>query len=568
MFTVLEVIPLKASLRRCSPILGGLALLLSAAVPAVTAAQSKPGDDAQRILVVVFQSADKALGVKASNAVRDKLVKEYNPRDTWVIPTTDINNTLTASGYPTDESLGPSDARQLSVQVRADQFIDGSVTQIPTGYRIEARLVLSRDASLAQTLAPAEAPTVDKAASIIVNEIKDARRQLPGELACYRAFREAKYDLALAAARKAVAENPNGVLAAICLGNAHGALKHQDSVQAVGERIIARDPRNIPALTWLAEIYRTKNDPRRIDVLTALLAADPTNINLQQQVVNELASSGQAEKAIPFITTLIQNNPADPQILRTGWLVLLAAKDYDRALQVGQELIRVDTAAADTTYYIRTAGVYSALNRPADATATLQAGAQKFPNNSTLALAGIQGLIKAGRTAEAAAAARKILATDPKNVNANVLLIQSLTNPDEISAAINAAVSAGADAGILSQLALQQASTAINTAQQTKARADYQRALTFAQLSDRLGTSIDAKYIAGLSAYFIGEGAITEAVKSKSCPLARMAQDNFAIVQTTLPAAGRAHPSEATQILGAVGQYAPSVSQAVKQYCR
>ena len=568
MFTVLEVTPLKASFRRYPLVFGALGLMLSAARPVVAAAQSRGSDDSQRILVVVFQSADKALGAKAANAVRDKLAKQYNPKDVWVIPTVDINNTLTASGYPTDEALGPSDARQLAVQVRADQYVDGAVTQVPTGYRIEARVVLSRDASLAQTLPPAEAASLDRAASMVVASIKEARRQLSGELACYRAFREAKYDVALAAARKTVNENPNGTLASICLGNAYGALKQQDSVQAIGERIVARDPRNIPALTWLAEVYRTKNDARRVDILTALLAADPTNIKLQQQVVNEIAASGHADKAIPFITNLIQNNPGDPQILRTGWLVLLAAKDYERALQVGQELVRVDTAAADTSYYIKTAGVYSALNRAAEAAATLQAGAQKFPNNTTLALAGIQSLIKSGRMAEAAAAARRILATNPKNANANVLLIQALTNPDEITAAINAAVAAGADPTVLSQLALQQASTAINAAQQSKARADYQRSLMFAQLSDRLATSVDAKYIAGLSAYFIGEGAITEAVKSKNCSLARMAQDNFAIVQTTLPSAGRAHPNEASQILQAVGQYAPSVSQAVKQYCK
>lgn len=556
---------MKASFRH-SLILAALALLLPAILPAPALAQGS--DNAQRILVVVFQSADRALGARAASAVRDKLAKEYNPKDVWVIPTTDINNTLAASGYPTDEALATSDARQLAVQVRADQYVDGTVTQTATGYRIEPRLVLSRDASLAQVLPPAEATNLDRAASAVVASIKASRRQIAGELACYRAFRDAKYPEAIAAARKALNESPDGVLAAICLGNAYGALKQQDSVQAIGERIIAKDPRNIPALTWLAEIYRTKNDPRRIDVLTALLAADPTNIKLQQQVVNELASSGQAEKAIPFITNLIQNNPGDPQILKTGWLVLLAAKDYDRALQVGQELIRIDTTAADTSYYIRTAGVYSALNRPADAAATLLAGAQKFPSNSTLALAGIQGLIKAGRTAEAAAAARRILATDPKNVNANVLLIQALSNPDEISAAINAAVAAGADKGVLSQLALQQASTAINAGQQSKARADYQRALTFAQLSDNLSPSIDAKYIAGLSAYFIGEGAFPEAIKAKNCQLARLTQDSFAIVQMTLPAAGRAHPNEAGQILSAVSQYAPSVSQAVKQYCK
>src|SRR6478672_8899588 len=168
MFTVLEVIPLKASLRRFPLVLGALGLVLSAALPALVAAQSRGSDDAQRILVVVFQSADKSLGAKTANSVRDKLGKEYNPKDVWGIPTLDINNTLAASGYPTDEALGGSDARQLAVQVRADQYVDGAVTQTPTGYKIDARVVISRDQALAQVLPSAEAPSLDRAASAVV----------------------------------------------------------------------------------------------------------------------------------------------------------------------------------------------------------------------------------------------------------------------------------------------------------------------------------------------------------------------------------------------------------------
>src|SRR5438874_6574790 len=90
MFTALEVIPLKVRFRQ-SLILSTVALLLPAFLPAPALAQSS--DNAQRILVVVFQSADRALGARAANSVRDKLAKEYNPKDVWVIPTTDINNT-------------------------------------------------------------------------------------------------------------------------------------------------------------------------------------------------------------------------------------------------------------------------------------------------------------------------------------------------------------------------------------------------------------------------------------------------------------------------------------------
>jgi Putative Zn-dependent protease, contains TPR repeats len=558
---------LKARLRHNSVVLGALTLLLTLA-PASVFAQ-RGSDDAQRMLVTVFQSSDKATGTKVAAAVRDKLAKEYNPRDIWVIPTTDINNTLAASGFPTDEALSPSDARALAQQVRADQYIDGVVTTIPTGYRVESRMVLARDSKVAQALPPVEGPNLDRLASQVVSEIKDARKQVAAEQACYRAFREGKYQDAVAAARRAITESPNlSTLAAICLGNAYGALQMPDSVQAIGERLVAKDPMNIPALTWLVEIYRTKNDPRRIETLTKLLAADPTNTTLQTQVVNELAASGQASLAVPIITTLVQNNPGDPSILRTGWLVFLAAKDYDRALTVGDELIKVDTSAADTTYYIRTAGAYTALNKAAEALQTLQAGATRFPNDLTLQLVTAQTLMKAGQAAAARQYLARVLAADPKNANAQVMLITTITQPDSLYNAIQGAATNGADKQILAQLALQQAGTAINAAQQSKDRADYQRALRFAQLSAQLNQTVDASYISGLSAYYIGEGAIQEAVKTKSCSLAQMARDNFAIVQTTLPAAGRAHPTEAAQVLGAVQQYSPSVSQAVKAFCR
>jgi tetratricopeptide (TPR) repeat protein len=529
----------------------------------------RSSDNAQRILVTVFQSSDKALGMKVAAAVRDKLAKEYNPSDVWVIPTTDINNTLAASGFPTDEALSPSDARALAQQVRGDQYVDGVVTATPTGYHIEARLVLARDSKVAQVLPPADGANLDRLSSQIVNEIKDARKQVAGEQACYRSFRDAKYQDAVAAARRAINDSPNlSTLAAICLGNSYGALQMPDSVQAIGERLVAKDPANIPALTWLVEIYRTKNDPRRIPTLLQILAADPTNTTLQTQVVNELAQSGQANLAVPIITTLVQNNPGDPSILRTGWLVLLAAKDYDRAITVGDELIKVDTAAADTTYYIRTAAAYTALNKAAEALQTLEAGANRFPSNPTLQLVTAQTLMKAGQGAQARTYLQRVLAADPKNANAQVMFITTISQPDSLYTAIQNALANGADKEILAQLALQQAGTAINAAQQSKDRADYQRALRFAQLSAQINQTVDASYIAGLAAYYIGEGAIQEAVKSKSCSLAQMARDNFAIVQTTLPVAGRAHPTEAGQVLGAVQQYSPSVAQAVKAYCK
>ena len=42
---------------------------------------------------------------------------------------------------------------------------------------------------------------------------------------------------------------------------------------------------------------------------------------------------------------LLQNNPGDPALLNLAWLVYLNAKDFQGAVNVGNEMIRVDTAA-------------------------------------------------------------------------------------------------------------------------------------------------------------------------------------------------------------------------------
>jgi len=90
-------------------------------------------------------------------------------------------------------------------------------------------------------------------------------------------------------------------------------------------------------------------------VLGSLAAADPTNIKLVQDVVNEYASMGRAPQAVPLVRDLLQNNPGDPQLLNLAWLVYLNAKDYQGAIDVGNEMVRVDTAAATADYYKRLA---------------------------------------------------------------------------------------------------------------------------------------------------------------------------------------------------------------------
>jgi len=306
-------------------------------------------------------------------------------------------------------------------------------------------------------------------------------------------------------------------------------------------------------------------------VLGSLAAADPTNIRLIQDVINEYAQLKHPEQAVPLIRDLLQNNPGDPQLLNLAWLVYLNAKDYQGAIDVGNEMVRVDTAQATANYYTRLAAAYGALNQPQKATEAAALGAKKFPNDAHLLLIAANSLFRAGQLQQALDAAKKAIAADPKNPQGYFLLatIQGALNQyDDVINTLNQAKTAGADPSGLSQIALQQGSNAFKAGQASKDRADFQRAIRFLQLSDQLQSSADAKFLLGASAFSLGQSAVNDANDKKSCDLARMARDAFNLASINLPAGGQKYPTEAAQLLTAIPQFTPAVDNEVKRFCK
>jgi tetratricopeptide (TPR) repeat protein len=565
MNTDLEVIPLQARLRHSGFVLAALAATIASPVLAQSV---KTGD---RVMIPTLQSADKDLGVQAAEAIRNQLTKQTNVRELVVVPKADINNSLMSSGYSTTESLAPGDAKALATLVRAPQYLEGTVTKTPTGVKIDSRLIISRDLTRGQVLPTAQGARLDDAAGQVARSIKDARRQLSGEEQCHNNVSQGKYKEGVAAARAAMASYPNANIAAVCLAEGYAGLKMDDSVIAVTERIRANDPRNIRALRMLAELYQAKSDPKGLDVLSQLAAADPTNIKLIQDVVNEYARTGQAQRAIPLVRDLLQNNPGDPGLLNLAWLVFLNAKEYQGAIDVGTEMVRVDTAAATADYYTRLAAAYTALNQPQKASEAAARGAARFPNDPNLSLIGANTLYKSGQLLQALDASKKAVAANPKNPQGYYLLatVQGALNQyDDVANTLNQAKLNGADATALSQIALQVGSNAYKAGQGSKDRADFQRAIKFLQLSDQLQTSADAKFLLGASAFSLGQSATIDANDKKSCELARMARDAFNIASINLPAGGQKYPNEAAQLLTAIPQFTPAVDNEIKRFCK
>jgi tetratricopeptide (TPR) repeat protein len=240
-------------------------------------------------------------------------------------------------------------------------------------------------------------------------------------------------------------------------------------------------------------------------------------------------------------------------------------------VDVGTEMVRVDTAAATADYFTRLAGAYSALNQPQKAAEAAARGVAKFPNDPNLQLFNAQALYKAGQLQQALDATKKAVAANPKNANGYFLLatIQNALNQyDDLAATLQTAKTNGADPTALSQIALKAGSDAYKAGQGSKDRADFQRAIRFLQLSDQLQSSADAKFLLGASAFSLGQSATIDANEKKSCDLARTARDAFNLASMNLPAGGQKYPNEAAQLMTAIPQFTPAVDNEVKRFCK
>ncbi|HEY8309354.1 MAG TPA: hypothetical protein VIG47_02300, partial [Gemmatimonadaceae bacterium] len=302
---------------------------------------------------MTFQSAEKGTGAKAADQLRDQLKDKFNPKDVYVLPTKDVNNTLEQSGFSASEPLAANDEKALANLLRADEYVTGAISKTPTGpYTVDARMVLARDNTLSQALPVATAAKIGDAMDAVSKSVREAMKQLDGEHSCISKARGGDIPGALAAARQGIAAYPQATLARLCEANVfysqyQKATTHADSVSLADSvlgvtRLIAQqDPKSVAALTFNAQLYKVIGDSAQARAtLLALIRADPGNDKLITEIVNELAGSGHANDAIPLVKELLERSPGDPQLLHTAFLVYLAASDWQSAVATGPELIR------------------------------------------------------------------------------------------------------------------------------------------------------------------------------------------------------------------------------------
>lgn len=560
-----------------------VALTFGLGAPAMLMAQQRgPSPDTPRLLVAVFEGNDRLAGVQVADAIRARITSSVNPRFLYVIPKNDITSYLESSGYRADSSLGPADLKELAKLLRADEVLFGHVTRTAAGLKVEPRLLLAYDVALAQPLPALDVANPNDVARPTERSLNEARKQLDDNQDCMNAIRDKQFMKAVASANAGIQKYPQATLSRLCLATAFQAMKlPADSVLRVTNEVRQLDPRNSLALRLAFGAYQEKGDAENsVRTLVNLLALEPTNSSLQAQVVSELAKLGQPEVALPIVDTLLLQNPMDPMLLRQKWLLSLAvaaAADsarapalFARAVTAGEAMVRTDTSLADSTYFSRQLAA-AAGESPQRAVEFSSRAVQKFPNNKEFWAIKAQMERKAGQLQMAEQSIRRTLSIDPSFPNARLLQAQlfiEMNMPDSAVAITRAAVANGEDPKTWGAMLLAPTQAALKTAQETKNMAMYERALTLAEESDKLSPSATAKFFIATSAFTIGVDALQAAQRPKSCALARKAQDMLVKTQINMPGGGSIDPQTAGQVMGYVGQFAPSADQMVKAYCK
>lgn len=542
-------------------------------------ARLQPGPNTPKMLVQVFRSADKIAGPEAADALRDRLSRAFPPRALWVIGREELVQFLQQSGYNPNEQLGRGDEAQLAKIMRADDYIRGQITKVGDNYKVEAWLVLTRDNSLTQPLPPSEGTRPDRAVVGLVKSIQDARKQLDNEKKCLDLARQDKLDEAVKAADEGIADYPNATLVRYCKMNVLVRRKAPSTeLLAMANEILEIDPNSKAALAIAADAEQAAGNQKAANtLLVRLLATDPTNASLATRVVDALAASRDWDMAKEIVVKAVAENPGDIGLISLQFRILSASGDYKPAIATGEEMVQMDTSLADVSFFQRLAALYAADSQPQKAAEAAARGTRKFPNDADLWQFYAQALKNSGQVQQSIAAAKRALEVNPKINNGwtqIAVAYNELNLPDSALSALRMAATAGDDKDQVGSFALSIGNRFYQAAakEDPKKASSFEVALPYLHFADSTivdaGAKGNAKFLIGVSSYYIASSIAQGLQASRSCEEAQKAQ--AAAVNATIytQAGGRTAPEAAGQILGAMGQLSPYIEQSVKTLCK
>ena len=589
----------------------------SASLALAQPAQRGPNPNAPRLMVSACRTPDKALAILCADKIRSQIEGDVSFRSLYVMPKTDVENTLTASGYDPATALAAGDANALARQIRADVYFDATVEKAGAGYRVNAGLVLQRDANMVQPLGNFEHVRIEGVASAISKAFQDVHNKVFEDArSCFTFVRERKYNEANKAISDGLKGFPNSTWVRYCkLGMLRDQKGDAAEITKLAEELRGLDPMSKPALQELVSRYDAAgNKEKKIDALIALQKADPTNPRLNGDIANELAGMGDFTKARPIVEKAVADNPGDMNLIRTYWLIVAALKDYKKAIEVGDEMVKMDSAAADTAYYSRSIAFAIQMFDTTKAADIAHRAGVKFPKAIEFPKLEASLWLALKKNTESMVAARRVLALNPKEPNIRVRIASAFLDaaPPQIDSAIAMAkemIANGEDKLQVAGVAVKSGDMLRKIPDQLKAsgadagaqKAAWETAYAELAWADTLakGTTVapQAKFLMGVAALSVGQVMLTaagEGVKpvtdqiramkpmpdagaqkamldkpyAEACHKTNAANDYLIIAQVALPAGGSFAPDQTRQIMGSLMSLNGYVEQMQKAYCK
>jgi len=536
---------------------------------------AQPNADTPRILIATFRTrgTDARAGVEGAEAVRNRVQREFRPQDLFVIPRERMNEYLLQSGYPADSAISLDDLKLLAQNFRADAIVDGVVSKTPTGVVVTARVVLPFNLGLVQPLPVVEAPTLADAAKELERHLAEAQRSLLDFRKCSSALASQKYGEAQAAALQGIARYPSSTLSRLCLMDTYSREQQPlDSVIRAADAVLRIDSTSVLALMNLVSAYREKHDTANtIDAMRRLVVYRP---DLRPDLIVTLGQMNRPKAALPIIADMLRETPGDPTLLKQRWLLLLADHQWKGALRAGEELVHVDSSAANRDYFTRSIATALSDSQPALAAEIGGRGVGKFANDAGLWVLTAQAQRKAGLRSDAIASARRALAIDPKVENGWPLLITAQIENAQLDSAIvsaRSALAAGSDSTAIRAILAVPMVTAVKRADSSKTRDGWLEVVRLTSRVDSVAPSPNSKYFLALGAFQVGLDVLRTINETKSCAEATLADEMWSIASIEAPQGARAGAEQqqgAAQMLTLIQQYSDPIAKAKAAFCK
>jgi len=532
-------------------------------------------------MVPVFRSSVAGLGVQVADNVRDKLMQDNLMTAMWVIPKKDLIANLEQSGYSGTDALSPSDLKQLAQFVHAEEYLDGVVTRAADGtISMVATLNLPRGEGMEQPLGTATGAKPGDVAAKMSTELEKARKQIKGATDCLQSNRQRQYDEAKAHAAKAIKEYPQAVFARICLLEVAFTQKASaDDLIKIAEEILAIAPENDRALEIVVDQYRAKAgtdkafEDRYIAALQKLLAADPTNTGLQASIVRALAAAGKLAMAKPIIDEAVKQSPGDPELIKLQWNVYRNLGDWKGAIPIGEEMVKHDTAAADTAFYSQLVAAYLSDSQPQKAQEAAARGAAKFPNNPTMWITVAQLARRNGQIPQALDAINKVLAINPKFPGVNLqkaAIFSEQNNLDSLRETLRSAVAAGEDKATAAGMLLPKVNNMFRAYQSDSSKTveGGEQILGLFAFADSLNPTPTSGFLQAATMVVMGPPLLARAAANKSCEDSRRMNDMLISAQSLVQKHGREFGAAAGSVMQGAIQMQGYADQYVKTFCK